>query len=95
MGYRKFVAALITVLALALVACADDSYESVSKEIDQLMTQSTFLTDEDKTRIMALRDQAEQLQQAGKTDESVSALKQARQIIKTAKDADLIRKSEG
>ena len=93
MGYKKFVAALITVLAL--VACADDSYESVSKEIDQLMTQGIFLTDEDKTRIMALRDQAEQLQQAGKTDESISALKQARQIIKTAKDADLIRKSEG
>ena len=93
MGYKKFVAALITVLAL--VACADDSYESVSREIDQLMTQGIFLTDEDKTRIMALRDQAEQLQQAGKTDESVSALKQARQIIKTAKDADLIRKSEG
>ena len=93
MGYKKFVAALITVFTL--VACADDSYESVSKEIDQLMTQGTFLTDEDKTRITTLRDQAEQLQQAGKTDESISALKQARQIIKTAKDADLIRKSEG
>ena len=93
MGCKKFIAALITVLAL--VACADDSYESVSREIDQLMTQGIFLTDEDKTRITALRDQAEQLQQAGKTDESVSALKQARKIIRTAKDADLIRKSEG
>ena len=93
MECKELVAALVTVLALA--ACADDSYDSVSKEIDQLMTQEIFLTDENKARITALRDQAEQLQQAGKSEESVSALKQAREIIKTAKDADLIRKSEG
>ena len=93
MQQKLFVVVLIS--ALALAACSDDSYESMSKEIDQLMTQEIFLTDEDKSRITALRDQAEQLQQAGKSKESVSALKQAREIIKTAKDADLIRKSEG
>jgi polyhydroxyalkanoate synthesis regulator phasin len=93
MAGRQLVAAIVTVLALG--GCADDSYESVSKEIDQLMTQGIFLSEEDKTRITALRNQAEQLQQAGKADESVSALKQARKIIETAKDADLLRKSEG
>lgn len=93
MTCRQLVATLVTVLAL--IGCADDSYESVSREIDQLMAEQIILSDQDKTRVTALRDQAEQLKQAGKTDESVSALKQAREIIQTAKDADLIRKSEG
>lgn len=90
---RHFVAALAIVLGLA--ACADDTYESVSKDIDKLMTQQILLTDEDNAQIMTLREQGEQLQQDGKTGESVSALKQARDIIEKAKDADLLRKSEG
>jgi hypothetical protein len=42
-----------------------------------------------------LREQAEQLNQEGKADESVAALKKARELIEHARDADLIRKSEG
>jgi hypothetical protein len=34
---RHFAAALTIIIALA--ACADDSYESVSKDIDQLMAE--------------------------------------------------------
>ena len=43
MAGRQLVAAIVTVLALG--SCADDSYESVSKEIDQLMTQGIFLSE--------------------------------------------------
>lgn len=90
---RQFFAAFAIVLALA--ACADDTYESVSKDIDQLMAEQIPLTTEAEAEIMTLREQGEQLQREGKTEDSVSALKQARDIIEKAKDADLLRKSEG
>lgn len=90
---RHFVAAFAIVLALA--ACADDTYESVSKDIDQLMAEQIPLTTEAEAQIMTLREQGEQLQREGKTEDSVSALKQARDIIEKARDADLLRKSEG
>ena len=93
MAGRHFAAALIIITALA--GCADDSYESVSKEIDQLMAEKIPLTAEYQAKIATLRDQAEQLKQEGKTDESVAALKKARELIEYARDADLIRKSEG
>jgi hypothetical protein len=90
---RNFFAAFAIVLALT--ACADDTYESVSKDIDQLMAEQIPLTTEAEAEIMTLREQGEQLQREGKTEDSVSALKQARDIIEKAKDADLLRKSEG
>jgi hypothetical protein len=90
---RHFAAALTIIIALA--ACADDSYESVSKDIDQLMAEQVPLTAEYQAKIASLREQAEQLNQEGKADESVAALKKARELIEHARDADLIRKSEG
>jgi hypothetical protein len=93
MTIRQLAAGLFIVLALA--ACGTDTYESVSKDIDELMAENVPLTAESKAQVMSLREQAERLQQEGKTEDSVAALKQARDIIEYAKDADLLRKSEG
>lgn len=82
-------------LGLALIACSGADYASVSKEVNQLLAKDVGLTAEDKTKVMALRDEGERLHQEGKTQESVEALKQARKILQRAKDADLLRKSEG
>lgn len=90
---RHLVAAFAVVLALA--ACAEDTYESVSKDIDELIAEQVPLTTEDKAQVMTLREQGEQLQREGKAEDSVSALQQARDIIERARDADLLRKSEG
>lgn len=87
-------AAALTII-MALAACADDSYESVSKDIDQLMAERIPLTAEYQAKIATFREQAEQLKQEGKADESVAALKKARELIEYARDAELIRKSEG
>lgn len=88
---------LITLLSLsvALVACSGTDYASVSKEVTQLLAKDIGLTAEDKTKVMALRERSERLRQEGKQQESLEALKQARQILQRAKDADLLRKSEG
>jgi hypothetical protein len=80
---------------LALIACSGTDYVSVSKEVDQLLAKDIGLTAEDRTKVMALREQGERLQQEGKAQESLDALKQARKILQQAKDADLLRKSEG
>lgn len=82
-------------ISLALIACSGTDYVSVSKEVDQLLAKDIGLTAEDRTKVMALREQGERLQQEGKAQESLDALKQARKILQQAKDADLLRKSEG
>jgi hypothetical protein len=93
MTCRHFVAALATILVLA--ACGTDTYESVSKDIDELIAEQVPLTAKAQAQVMTLREQGEQLQRDGKIDESIKALKQALSIIEKAKDAELLRKSEG
>jgi len=93
MTVRHLIATLAMVLALA--ACGTDTYESVSKDIDELMAENIALTTENKAEIAALREKAEQLQSDGKSEDALQALEKARAIIKYAKDADLLRKSEG
>lgn len=88
---------LITVLSLVLTlaACSGNDYASVSEEVNQLLAKDIGLTAEDRSKVMALREQGERLRQEGKAQESLESMKQARQILKRAKDADLLRKSEG
>jgi voltage-gated potassium channel Kch len=93
MTVRHLTATLAMVLALA--ACGTDTYESVSKDIDELMAENIALTTENKAEIAALREKAEKLQSDGKSEDALQALEKARAIIKYAKDADLLRKSEG
>lgn len=90
---RRFFVALA--LILAVTACGTDTYESVSEAIDRYLEKPVPLTAEDTSRVMSLRETAEQLHRDGKSEESVNALKQAREIIKKARDADLLIKSEG
>lgn len=85
----------IVVVALTLAACGSDTYESVSKDIDDLLASGVQLTAEDSARVENLRATAEQLHGQGKSEDSIQALKEARQLIETTKDADLLRKSEG
>lgn len=92
MTVRKLAAAAIF---LALVACGSDSYESVSRDIDALMGEKIPVSAEDEARVAGLRERAEELQRAGQSEESVEVLKEARGILEKAKDADLLRKSEG
>lgn len=93
MTLRQFAAALAMLLALA--ACGTDTYESVSKDLDELMAGQDVLTAEDKARVMALREEGAQLHGDGKIEDSVKALTQARDIIQRAKDAALLGKSDG
>jgi hypothetical protein len=93
MKVRQFAAVLAVLLALA--ACGSDTYESVSKDLDELMAGQVSLTTEDKAQVMALREKGAQLHSDGKAEESVKALTQARDIIQRAKDAALIGKSDG
>ncbi len=80
---------------MGLLACSGTDYASVSKEVNEMLAKDVALTAEDKTKVMALRAEGERLHQEGKTQESLEALKQAREILQRAKDADLLRKSEG
>ena len=82
-------------LGLALIACSGTDYASVSKEVNGLLAKDIGLIAEDKTKVMALREEGERLHKEGKTQESLEALKRAREILQRAKDADLLRKSEG
>lgn len=93
MTIRKLAAALT--MLLALTACGSDTYESVSKDLDELMAGQVSLTTDDKAQVMALREKGAQLHSEGKAEESVKALNQARDIIQRAKDAALIGKSDG
>lgn len=91
---RRTTAAVMAIVLL-LAGCGTDTYDSVSEEIDDLMTQEIPLSAEDRARIMSLRERAGRLRTSGESEQAVGALKQARQIIKNAADADLLRKSEG
>ena len=93
MPVRKLLIVAATVLSLA--ACGSDSYESLSSDVDTLLAEQIPLAADDKARVMGLRERAGELQQAGKSEESMEALKEARRILETARDADLLRKSEG
>ncbi|NIO43458.1 MAG: hypothetical protein GTO41_26885 [Burkholderiales bacterium] len=82
-------------LGLGLLACSGTDYASVAKEVNEMLAKDVALTAEDKSKVMALREEGERLHKEGKAQESVEALKQARDILQRAKDADLLRKSEG
>ncbi len=90
----KHIAAALA-MVLALVACGTDTYESVSKEINELAAKEIPMTVEDQAQFALLREQGEEFQRAGKTEESIKALKQALQIIEMAQDAELLGKSDG
>ena len=92
---KQLLAAVIVAVVLSIVACSDDSYESVAQEINALLQQDIPMPAQDKDKVMQLRGEGERLRKDGKTQESLEALKQARQILRKAKDADLLRKSEG
>ena len=82
-------------VALVIAACSGDSYESVMQDVNSLLQKEISMTAEDKDKVMQLRSEGERLRKDGKTQESLEALKQARKILQRAKDADLLRKSEG
>ena len=92
---KQLLAAVTVAVVLSIVACSDDSYESVAQEINALLQKDISMPAQDKDKVMQLRGEGERLRKDGKTQESLEALKQARQILRKAKDADLLRKSEG
>lgn len=92
---KQLLAAVTVAVVLSIVACSDDSYESVAQEINALLQKDISMPTQDKDKVMQLRSEGERLHKDGKTQESLEALKQARQILRKAKDADLLRKSEG
>ena len=92
---KQMLAAVTVAVVLSTAACSDDSYESVAQEINALLQQDIPMPAQDKDKVMQLRGEGERLRKDGKTQESLEALKQARQILRKAKDADLLRKSEG
>lgn len=88
--------ALVLVLALMHMACSGGGdYASVSEEVNQLLRKDISLTTEDRARVSELRSQGERLRQEGKEPEALQAMKEARMILHKARDADLLRKSEG
>ena len=92
---KQSLAVVVVGAVLALSACTSDSYESLTHDINELLQKGISMTAEDKDKVMQLRSEGERLHKDGKTQESLEALKQARQILQRAKDADLLRKSEG
>ncbi len=92
---KRSLAAVIVCVALAVAACTADSYEAVMQDVNDLLQKDISIPAEDKDKVMQLRSEGERLHKDGKTQESLEALKQARQILQRAKDADLLRKSEG
>jgi Tfp pilus assembly protein PilN len=92
---KQLLAAVTVAVVLSIVACSDDSYESVAQEINALLQKDISMPAQDKDKVMQLRSEGERLHKDGKTQESLEALKQAREILQRAKDADLLRKSEG
>ena len=92
---NQALAAVVVSIALALAACTADSYESLMQDVNELLQKDISIPAEDKDKVMQLRSEGERLHKDGKTQESLEALKQARQILQRAKDADLLRKSEG
>lgn len=92
---KRSLAATVIGVALAIAACSSDSYESVTQDVNALLQKDISIPAEDRNKVMELRSAGERLHKDGKTRESLEALKQARQILEKAKDADLLRKSEG
>jgi Tfp pilus assembly protein PilN len=92
---KQLPAAVTVAVVLSIVACSDDSYESVAQEINALLQKHISMPAQDKDKVMQLRSEGERLHEDGKTQESLEALRQAREILQRAKDADLLRKSEG
>jgi hypothetical protein len=92
---KQVFAAVVVGVALSIAACSGDSYESVTREINALLQKDISMPTQDKDKVMQLRSEGERLHKDGKTQESLEALKQAREILQRAKDADLLRKSEG
>ncbi len=92
---NQSLAAVVVSIALALAACTADSYESLMQDVNELLQKDISIPAEDKDKVMQLRSEGERLHKDGKTQESLEVLKQARQILQRAKDADLLRKSEG
>lgn len=92
---KRLLAAAALGIALAFAGCSADSYESVMQDVNALLQKDISMPAQDKNKVMELRSAGERLHKDGKTQESLEALKQARQILQRAKDADLLRKSEG
>lgn len=93
MALRRFLSVLV--LSMVLVGCSSDSYESLTKEVSEMASKQLPMSDADRARVESLREQGEQMQQDGKTEEAVAALKQARDILQKAVDAELLGKSDG
>ena len=93
MALRRFLSVLV--LSMVLVGCSSDSYESLTKEVSEMASKQLPMSDADRARVESLREQGEQMQQDGKTEEAVAALKQARDILQKAADAELLGKSDG
>jgi hypothetical protein len=92
---KQSLAAVTVAVVLSIVACSDDSYESVAQEINALLQKDISMPAQDKDKVMQLRSEGERLHKDGNTQGSLEALRQAREILQRAKDADLLRKSEG
>ena len=87
---------LVSVLVLSLVlAGCGDSYESLTKEVSEMAAKNLPMSDAERAQVESLREQGEEMQQDGKTEEAVAALKQARDILQKAADAELLGKSDG
>jgi hypothetical protein len=92
---KQSLAAMIIGAALAVAACTSDSYESVMQDVAELLQKDIPMPAQDKEKVMQLRSEGERLHKDGKKQESLKALEEAREILQRAKDADLLRKSEG
>ena len=92
---KQSLAAVVVGVALAVSACTADSYESAMQDVNELLQKEISMSAQDKDKVMQLRSEGERLHKDGKTQESLKALREARQILQRAKDADLLRKSEG
>ena len=92
---KETLAAVVVGVALAFAACTADSYESLMQDVNELLQKDISIAADDKDKVLQLRSEGERLHKDGKTQASLEALKRARQILQRAKDADLLRKSEG
>ena len=74
-------ATCILTLSLASGAAMAYSCEGTMNAIDQALASRTDISDDIRTKVLALRDEGEKLHDAGKHGKSMSKLRQARSIL--------------
>lgn len=91
---KKLGISILSAAFILLSACGDSDPASLAKQVDEMLAKDFPMTEEQKMQISELTEQAKDLLDQGKTEDSVKAYDQALAVLKEAEDAAIFNKAD-